>query len=245
MSRRLSASDAVRSEWARRVEEEYRSASIAQHLTLWLIQIGASPDLIHIGMRIADDEMVHSEMSHAVLEAAGGRAAAAIPRETLELARTPGAPLEHDVARVALRVFCLGETVAVPLFRRLREGCTVPVARRALDRVLRDEVRHRDFGWTLLTWLLEHPMAPTLRKLAEAALPVDFVRLRGAYGASPKVTEIDPKDRAWGLMSPSEYASATERTLERDWIPRFGELGIDARRAWSASRREAPGINPS
>jgi len=235
MGRKPSASHAVRAEWARRVEEEYRSASIAQHLTLWLIQIGASPDLVHAGMRIADDEMVHSEMSHAVLEAAGGGAPAPIPRETLELTRSAVEPLEHDVTRVAVRVFCLGETVAVPLFRRLREGCTVPVARRALDRVLRDEVRHRDFGWSLLTWLLEHPMAPTLRELAEDALPADFARLRGAYGASPELTDIDPKDRAWGLMSPSEYAAATERTLERDWIPRFRKLGIDAQRAWSAS----------
>lgn len=225
----------MRTEWARRVEEEYRSSAIAQNLTLWLTQIGASPDLVHAGLRIGDDEMVHSEMSHAVLEAAGGGAAAPIARETLELARTPGEPLENDVARVALRVFCLGETVAVPLFRRLREECTVPVARRALDRVLRDEVRHRDFGWSLLAWLLEHPMAPTLRELAQRALPEDFARLRGAYGASPRATEIDPGDRAWGLMSPSEYAVATERTLERDWIPRFGKLGIDARRAWSAS----------
>ena len=40
------ASNAVRAEWARRVEAEYRSAAITQHLTLWLIQMGASPDLI-------------------------------------------------------------------------------------------------------------------------------------------------------------------------------------------------------
>lgn len=233
MGRQPPASRAVRAEWTRRVEEEYRSAAIAQHLTLWLIQIGASPDLIHEGMRIADDEMVHSEMSHAVVEAAGGGALAALPRETLELARTPGEPLERDVARIAVRVFCLGETVAVPLFRRLREGCTVPVARRALDRVLRDEVRHRDFGWSLLAWLLEQPMGRELRALAEASLPADFERLRGAYGASPQVTTIPPSDRAWGLMAPAEYASATERTLERDWGPRFSKLGIDARRAWS------------
>lgn len=53
------------------------------------------------------------------------------------------------------RVFCLGETVAVRLFKRLREGATVPVARAALDRVLTDEVRHRDFGWLLLEWLTQ------------------------------------------------------------------------------------------
>jgi hypothetical protein len=38
------ASSRVRDEWLRRVEAEYRSAVIAQHLGLWLLQIGASPD---------------------------------------------------------------------------------------------------------------------------------------------------------------------------------------------------------
>ena len=50
-------------------------------------------------------------------------------------------------------LFCLGETVAVPLFSHLRERCTESLPRAALDRILRDEVRHRDFGWDLLDWL--------------------------------------------------------------------------------------------
>ena len=33
-------------------------------------------------------------------------------------------------------------------------------------------------------------------------------------------------------MPPAEYATTVERTLERDWIPRFGALGIDAKAAW-------------
>lgn len=136
--------DAVRREWLRRVEAEYRSAALTQHLTLWLIQIGASPDLVRGGLRIAGDEIAHAEMSHRAYVAAGGDGGASLVRETLELARTPGEPLEHDVARVGVETFCLGETVAVPLFKELREPCTVPVARRALDRILRDEVRHRD-----------------------------------------------------------------------------------------------------
>ena len=57
---RTPATDAVRSEWLRRVEAEYRSAAITQHLTLWLIQIGASPDLLRAGLRIAGDELTHA-----------------------------------------------------------------------------------------------------------------------------------------------------------------------------------------
>jgi hypothetical protein len=35
-------------------------------------------------------------------------------------------------------------------------------------------------------------------------------------------------------MPPAEYAATVERTLERDWIPRFHKLGIDARKAWAS-----------
>ncbi len=227
------ATDAVRLEWLRRVEAEYGSASITQHLTLWLMQIGASPDLIRAGLRIAWDEMVHARLSHRAYVAAGGTKAPEIVRERLGLVPTPGEPLEHDVVRVATGVFCLGETVAVPLFKELRAHCTVRPARRVLDRVLRDEVRHRDFGWALLGWLFEQPNGDELRRVAVSGLPTAFDRLRKAY--SGDVSSVTEAERAWGLMPPSEYAAVVDRTLERDWIPRFGNVGIDARAAWSES----------
>ena len=222
--------EAVRSEWLRRVEAEYGSASITQHLTLWLMQIGASPDLIRSGLRIAWDEMIHARLSHRTYVAAGGIDAPKVVRERLGLVAT-GEPLEHDVVRVAVAAFCLGETVAVPLFKELRAHCTVRAARRVLDRVLRDEVRHRDFGWALLGWMLDLPNGDELRAVAVRSLPTAFRRLRESYGgAEDKVTE---EERAWGLMAPAAYATVVERTLERDWVPRFAELGIDARAVWT------------
>jgi hypothetical protein len=236
MKRRYAASEAVRTEWLRRVQAEYTSAAVTQHFTLWLMQIGASPDLVRVGLRIAWDEMIHARMSHEAYVAAGGDSAPVLDRERLGLARGEG-PLEHDVVRAAVDTFCIGETVAVPLFKNLRQRCTVPPARRVLDRVLRDEVRHRDFGWTTLGWLLEGegPREAELRDVAAAALPRSFERVRLSYGATLRhLAAIPPEDRAWGLMPPAEYASVVERTLVRDWIPRFAAVGIDARRAWNA-----------
>jgi hypothetical protein len=241
-SKPVPATDAVRAEWLRRVEAEYRSSAITQHLTLWLTQIGASPDLVRAGLRIASDEIAHAEMSHRTFVTAGGEGAPQLARESLELVRRPALPLEHDVVRYGVEVYCLGETVAVPLFKELREGCTVPIARRALDRILRDEVRHRDFGWTLLAWLVdaEHPMANELRAVAISELPRSFARLRASYApvqrAAPAKPErtMAPEERAWGLMPVSLYRAAVEKTLVRDWEPRFARLGIDARAAWEA-----------
>lgn len=218
----------VRDEWLRRVEAEYRSAALTQHLVLWLIQLGCSPDLVRDGLRIVDDELVHAEMSHAVYAAAGGDGAPAIDRAGLALARSD-APLEDDVLRVGVRIFCLGETVAVPLFRHLREAAEEPSARQALDRILVDEVRHRDFGWTLLEWLLEAGDADAVRAQVSAELPGMLADLEHSYGDEAAARAADacpPEARRWGLAPASEYARVLARCRERDYRPRFDRLGI-------------------
>ncbi|MBL8679121.1 MAG: ferritin-like domain-containing protein [Myxococcales bacterium] len=230
----------VRAEWRRRVEAEYASACITQELVLWLMQIAASPDLIESGLEVVKDELAHAELSMQTYLAAGGTTPPVLDRARLCLPRTPGAPLEHDVLRACVDVFCLGETVAVPLFKNLREGCTEPNARAVMTRVLRDEVRHRDFGWTMLPWLFELPVGEELRAIVERELPVWFRRVRTAYGATAGRAVgadrvVDDSARAWGLMEISRYAAVVEETFEREWKPRFHEVGVDAERAWRAA----------
>ncbi|MEO7093466.1 MAG: ferritin-like domain-containing protein, partial [Polyangiales bacterium] len=197
------SSHRVREEWRARIAAEYTSAAVTQHLVLWLIQAGAPPDLIEAGLAIVGDELVHSQMSHAVYVAAGGTQPPAIDREQLQLARR-SEQLELDILRVAVRVFCLGETVAVPLFSHLRADCTEDVARDALDRILRDEVRHRDFGWDLLDWLLSSSLADEIPALVARDLPAMFAELEYTYGRQNEAVVADtgalpPEDRAWGL----------------------------------------------
>ncbi len=227
------ASDRIRQEWLRRVEAEYRSSAITQQLTLWLTQLGASPDLIRDGLRISDDELAHAELSFATYAAAGGTDAPRLARETLGVAES-GDGLEADIVRTTVDVFCLGETVAVPLFRHLRERCTATEARAALDRILLDEVRHRDFGWTTLEWLLAQPIATDVRAQLDRELSLYFRRLRNAYGRVRATTDVTEEEAAWGLMAPHRYAEIVDRTWERDYEPRFRKLGVDARNAWEA-----------
>lgn len=232
------ASDRVRDEWLRRVEAEYRSAAIAQHLGLWLIQVGAPPELVRASQRVARDELVHASQARRVYTAAGGTEIPVLDRAGLGLARREGDPLELDVARACVDGFCLGETVAVRLFSALRAGCTVAPARAALDRVLRDEVFHRDLGWDLLGWLLVLPAAPAVRELLERELGGMFARIVDGYAPawSRDDEEMTPEDRAWGLMSGARYAAVLERSIARDHLPRFARLGIDASAAWAAAR---------
>lgn len=229
------ASDRVRAEWRNRIAAEYGSAALTQHFVLWLIQIGASPDLLDAGLAIVADELAHAELSTEVYAAAGGTAPPAIDRRDLELPRRADRPLEHDVVTVALQVFCLNETVAVPLFAHLREATTVPVARAALDRILVDEVRHRDFGWACLDWAMTTPLAEAVPAIAAAELPRLFAGLTRNYGhdvAAPSAITDD--DRAWGLAPARDYARILAATWDRDYAPRFTARGLDVAAAWAA-----------
>jgi len=233
------ASQRVRDEWRNRIAAEYGSAAITQHLVLWLIQIGASPDVIGSGLRIVEDELTHSRMSSEVYADAGGNEPPRIERAQLELPRR-GPSAEHDVLRAVVRVFCLGETVAVPLFSHLRKSCTVASARAALDRILKDEVRHRDFGWMALDWLLTTPFAAEIPPFLDSELPKMFGELEHSYGTGnpayqdARTGEMTDGDRAWGLAPPREYADLLHRTFTRDYQPRFAARGIDATPAWAA-----------
>ncbi|MDB4952890.1 MAG: hypothetical protein JWO36_459 [Myxococcales bacterium] len=218
----------VRHEWRARIAAEYTSAAITQHLVLWLIQAGAPPDLIDAGIVVVTDELVHSRTSHDVYIAAGGIDPPALDREALGLTRSAD-PLEVDILRIAVRAFCLGETVAVPLFRRLREHATQPVARGALDRILRDEVRHRELGWDLLDWLCTLPIDAPARVTAD--LPAMLVELDASYGrGNPTVAqdlgEMTELERSWGLAPPRDYAEVLTETIAKDYRPRFAARGI-------------------
>ena len=242
--RKVPASHRVREEWRARIAAEYGSAAITQHLVLWLIQVGASPDVIDAGLPIVEDELVHSRLSHEVYVAAGGTEPPHIDRGTLELARHEQLPLEVDVLRTVVRIFCLGETVAVPLFSHLRASCTVAPARAALDRILKDEVRHRDFGWLALDWLLTTPLAPHIPDLLERELPLMFGELERSYGTGnpafddAATAQMGDDERAWGLAPPREYADILHRTFTRDYQPRFAARGIDATPAWACRAAE-------
>ena len=222
------ASERVREEWRARIAAEYTSAAVTQHLVLWLIQLGAPPDLIEQGLAIVTDELVHSRMSHEVYTAAGGSDPPALDRDRLGLQRTTQ-PLELDILDTAVRVFCLGETVAVPLFKHLRARCTHETARAALDRILRDEVRHRDFGWDLLDFLLT--IDDSVADRVAAALPAMLGDLESSYGIGNTVVAEDDgvmtdEDRSWGLAPPRDYAEILARTIDRDYKPRFEARGI-------------------
>jgi hypothetical protein len=214
-------------EWTSQIRAEYVSSALTQQLGHWLTMIGASPDLIRAARTIAEDELVHAELATDVVRGAGATPSPMLVREQMEYLRDPAEPLELAIARACLKSFCLGETSAVPLFAAMREACCVPVARVFFDRVLRDEVRHRDFGWLLLDWLLITPEATAVRGVIGRDVGDRFrEHYRRHVPAVARERELTAADRAWGLLPDEGYAVVMERCVQRDLVPRFAERGF-------------------
>ncbi len=220
--------EVISAEWRRRTESEYTSAAIAQQVTLWLIQLGAPPDLIRDGLGVVADELAHSELSAAVADSAGGTAGA--PEiDPGALVLDDGGDRATALVSSILRFFCIGETLAVPLFGMLRRRCSVPVALRALDQVLRDETRHRQFGWDVLDWTLLVGGLSVRDALAELA-PVMLNEVASAYAAVDNGAETEaamsPNVLAWGLAPASDYFSTVSTALAGDVLPRLLARGV-------------------
>jgi hypothetical protein len=201
------------------------AATSAVELVCWLIQLGFPRELIDDGLRIVADELDHAELSAEVCLAAGAPVTPALDPRSLSLPRHVDGLLPSALG-ATLRCFCLGETVAVPLFRELRSQCAEPTARTALDRILRDEVRHRQFGWDLLEYFVDH--VPGSRERATAFLPELLAELRATYGRGGEGASetVGAAERAWGLMPPAAYRTILEQTVSDEYLPRFSALGI-------------------
>ncbi len=103
------------------------------------------------------------------------------------------------------------------------------MSRRALDRILKDEVRHRDFGWTALGWLMTTPRADAIAQTIREGLPGWLEDLERSYGdALPDGNDaVSDDERAWGIAPAREFADILHRTIARDYPRRFARAGLE------------------
>ena len=212
-------------EWRNRVRAEYGSAGLAAQAVHWMIQCGFPEAQVAVGLRIVQDELDHARLSHDVVVDQGG----ADEPMSLDIRATASPTAAEGVLASLvdsmLRNFCLGETFAVPLFHAMRKTTTIPTARIALDRILRDEAVHRAFGWDALDVLVEID-GPGVRARAQAKVPDMLTWFQRAYGSAASQSEITDLERSCGLITGGEYAEIYQSCLREQIRPRFARRGI-------------------
>lgn len=217
-------SERVCQEWHNRVVAEYRSAALTAEVLHGLIAVGADERLIAACQRIVSDELLHSRLSAECLEAY--RQGYEPPPVELGSMATPVLP-QGLFATLVVRVvrnFCLGETFAVPLFAAMRAHTTEPMARAALDQILKDEAMHRAFGWDVLDELIA--LDPQVREMVAGLLPGWIEEFRASYGTLRAVPLLSEGEKACGLLDIPEYVRIYQEALEHDILPRFARRNI-------------------
>ena len=205
--------------WLSQTSAEYNSSARTIHLVHWMQQIAMSPDLIRDAIRIADDEMVHSQLCYAVAAEAG--CTSGLNYDELSLSLTERfEDLRKSFLYVLVESYCFGETVAVPLFSAMRKGTQQPLALTAYNRVLEDEPRHAAFGWLSLAWCDE--MWPETRSWLAEIVPDALSSMRTAYGVTDEYTPpLDEEELVWGMMPKERYREVLEKTIKGTFTERL------------------------
>ena len=217
----------VVAEWTNRVGAEYRSAATTASLVHRAIVVGFPEPLLHTGLRIVRDELDHAALSHDCLAILSGQDAA-VPMPMGALLRPTADDLLASVVETVVRDFCLGETLAVPLFRAMHRGTQHPAVLPVLTRILADESIHRQFGWDALDELISRD-PDGVRSWVGARLGGWLAALRDDYATPGPDAALTGDERNAGLVSRAEYQTVFWETMNGDWLRRFRQRDIPFR----------------
>lgn len=145
---------AARRAWTGAAYQEHRTG-VACAITLKaMIEARAPVDLIAVASRFPLDEMVHVELcARMAMELGGGTEIIHDPSQMV-LEPDPKLSPFMRAAECAVRFFCVGEAISIPLLRATWHVSSHPLPRAVMGRIVKDEAAHGIFGFTFLDWAL-------------------------------------------------------------------------------------------
>ncbi|MBX2802170.1 MAG: hypothetical protein KTR31_31100 [Myxococcales bacterium] len=184
--------DHFRTVWTQSAHQEWCAAGAFVALQEALLLAGAPVDLLGASGRFLADEMLHVQLACGMATAYGGGAPLEVDPAAIrpDVDRTLEPRLQ--VAELAIRVSCVGETFSLPLIASEFASASDPLSRKVLGRIAHDEAAHAKLGWLVLDWL-----APALtddereRLAAVADDAIDALRPALADDADNRATYDD------------------------------------------------------
>lgn len=235
------AVERLREAWRWRMAFEHRSSTVFSQLAGQLVEANATIDAKVVMLRLAQDELRHTETCGEVIRAMGGDSTVEIDTDVPPLARHPGTSAEERALRNVIYTTCMSEMVACARFVDTLDRMSDPYLREQTRRLLSDEVMHGQFGFHYLTawkpWLDANP--DTVRSI-EKFLTIGFFTLEQELAPTPPFGRPPtPDEDAMGLDSSERAREVFYGTIEHAVIPGLERFGIDAGKAYR--ERRAPG----
>lgn len=214
--------------WAERMKAEHRSVAVFGQLAVQLIEANAPIDMVTVVFRMAQDELVHTEVCGRVLEALGVEAAIERDVGVEPMARHEGISPLSRALRNTIYTTCLSEMVAVARLADSLER-SGPEVRPAIRAILADEVMHGQFGFLALDALQDRLDTETRADL-DAYLPLAFGVLERELVRGSR--EPRPGAVALGVIESGRAREVFYEVIAEAIVPGLEARGLAATRAW-------------
>lgn len=226
----------ARDAWTFRMGAEHRSTAVFGALALQLIEANAPLDAKVVMLRMAQDELRHTETCGTVVRALGGDGSCMVDVSVEPLATHRGCSLPERALRNVLYTTCLSEMVAVARLVDEVEHTRDPYLRDASRRLLADEVLHGQFGFHYLE--ASRPWLDEVKPSIERYLQHAFAILEGELARDDMHSRALSEDElALGIQPLERGREIFYQTIEQAVVPGIGRFGIDAEHAWRRRKR--------
>lgn len=217
---------AARMAWTRAAYQEYRTAAGCAIMLRALIEARAPIDLIAVASRFPLDEMVHVELcARMAMECGGGTEIRFNPSQMVKGPDPDERPLMR-AAECAIKFFCVGEAISIPLLRATWHVAQHPLPKAVLGRIVKDEAAHGVFGFSFLDWALPELSERDRLVLGRAAdKAIGSVYLQWDETARHRRNPTHDGD-VLGWMQTDDYLELARRSMQAHVIEPLEARGI-------------------
>jgi hypothetical protein len=228
----------ARKAWTGAAYQEHRTGAGCALTLRALIEARAPVDLVAVASRFPLDEMVHVELcARMAMEFGGGTEIVHDPKAMIREPALELSPL-MQAADCAVRFFCVGEAISIPLLRGTWHAARQTLPKAVLGRIVKDEAAHGVFGFTFLDWAAEQLDERDRAHLARTAdLAITGIHsLWDDIKRRPKAP--DSTVHALGWMQTDAYLDLARRSMRSKVIDPLLERGIPVRSTEDRAHRE-------
>jgi hypothetical protein len=219
----------ARRAWTGAAYQEHRTAVACAATLRALLEARAPLDLIATASRFPLDEMVHVELCARMAEECGGGTEIRYDPSAVVLDADRSLSPLLRLCELAVRFFCVGEAISIPLLRATWHHARHPLPKAVLGRIVKDEAAHGVFGFTVLDWAQDRLSDSDKQHLGKMAdLAIDFLEHQWRELAQrPRSAAHDGDVLGW--MQTEPYLAAARTALTRDVMQPLLARGLPIR----------------
>jgi hypothetical protein len=208
--------------WTTVAISEYRAAVALADLQRAMLVANAPLDLVGMAGDFVADEALHVEMASRLAMELGGAAPIEVDLGMMSNPRPPDLSARAHANELMLRVACVAETLSGAFAVETLSVVEHPLMNAIVERIARDESRHKRLGWLYMEWAAEDMDDAERARLGRVATTA-LERLSPVW--SSKGSGSPTHELGW--LEPRAFRERAMKTVREEIVAPLARLGIE------------------